>query len=126
MSLVKLLTVDFKENRNIYNILLSDDWLKKFIFWELNFLKLIGYDLQLKDIVDKEKINGEIFYFVKKNDEKKFVPTFLIESDLKETNINNLLKGLKLVGDYLNKSILKPNNLPFPKTRLDFVSTIKL
>ena len=133
MGLIKLLTVEFQENIKIYNLienffenLHSNDWLRKFIFWELDFLKLIGYDLQLKTIVNKEISNGEIIYFVKKNNEKKFVPNFLIDSNIIESDISNLLKGLKLVGDYLDKSILKPNNLSFPRTRSDFVSTIKL
>ena len=43
--------------------------------------------------------------------EKKYVPNFLIEKDLKVDDVKTLLSGLKLVGDYLDKTILKPNNL---------------
>ncbi len=132
MNLIKLLTVEFQENikiykliENLFEILTLIDWLKKYIFWELHFLKLIGYDLELKKLVNKEIINGKIFYSVKSNKEKKFVPNFLIESNNKDSNKNDLLKGLKLVGDYLDKSILKPNNISFPRARLDFVNRIK-
>ena len=132
LNLIKILTVDFQENKKIYQllgfffeILKTDDWLRKFIFWELEFFKLIGYHLELKNLVNKEIVNGKTFYYVKSEKEKKFVPNFLIETNFNESNTNNLFKGLKLVGDYLNKSILKPNNLPFPKTRTEFAKLFK-
>ena len=50
---------------------------------------------------------------------------FLIEENTKEIDLKNLLKGLKLVSDYLEKSILKPNNINLPSSRLDFVSLLK-
>ena len=127
-----MLTVDFQENKKIYlllgvffEILKSDNWLRKFIFWELEFFKLIGYHLELKNLVNKEVVNGKTFYYVKSDKEKKFVPNFLIETNFNESDTVNLFKGLKLVGDYLDKSILKPNNLPFPKTRTEFVKLFK-
>ena len=36
-----------------------------------------------------------------------------------------LLNGLKLVGDYLDKTILKPNNLSQPISRLQFINSLK-
>ena len=132
VNLIKMLTVDFQENKKIYllfgvffEILKSNDWLRKFIFWELEFFKLIGYHLELKNLVNKEVVNGKTFYYVKSDKEKKFVPNFLIETSSNESDTVNLFKGLKLVGDYLDKSILKPNNLPFPKTRTEFVKLFK-
>ena len=38
---------------------------------------------------------------------------------------NILLSGLKLVGDYLDKTILKPNNLNYPNSRIIFLNTLK-
>jgi len=35
------------------------------------------------------------------------------------------LNGLKLVGDYLDKTILRPNNLNYPNSRLLFLNTLK-
>ena len=132
MNLIKILTVDFQSNKNIYDlidnfysILESNNWLKKYIFWELHFLKLIGYDLELKKLVNKEIINGKIFYSVKSNKEKKFVPNFLIESKNKDSNKNDLLNGLKLVGDFLDKTILRPNNINYPSSRILFINTLK-
>ena len=133
MNLIKLLTVDFQENEKIYNlidiffkILKSPDWLNKFIFWELHFFKLIGYDLELRNLAKHEIVNGKKIYYVNSNKEKKIIPNFLVEMNYTELDINNLLKGLKLVGDYLEKSILRPNNLSPLKSRNDFVNLIKL
>ena len=49
----------------------------------------------------------------------------MIDPDKEELNNINLLDGLKLVGDYLEKSILKPNNISYPTERLDFINILK-
>ena len=132
MNLVKLLTVESQENIDIYNLinnffllLKKIDWLKDFVFWELQLLKLIGYDLELKNIVDEEIVNGKKNFFVQRNNEKKFIPNFLIENENNQTDNKNIISGLKLVGDYLEKSILKPNNISFPVSRIEFINMIK-
>ena len=56
---------------------------------------------------------------------KKNVPNFLIDNDNKEVDIKNLLNGLKLVSDYLEKSILKPNNIHYPNSRLHFINLLR-
>ena len=118
--------VDFKLINNFFELLKSENWLKQFVLWELQFLKVIGYDLELRNLVDKEIVNGEKIYFVKSNNEKKLIPNFLIDIDDNVYDDKTLLKGLKLVGDYIDKSILKPNNIIYPSSRLEFVNLIKL
>ena len=132
MNLIKLLTVESQENLDIFQlinkffmILPKKNWINEYILWELKLFKLIGYDLDLKNLVNQEFINNEIKYFVKNKTEKKIVPNFLIDLDKEELNNNNLLNGLKLVGDYLEKSILKPNNINYPTERLDFINILK-
>ena len=132
MNLIKLLTVDSQVNTKIYTlidiffkILSSRNWIKNYIFWELELLKFVGYDLNINQIVYKEVVNNKIKYYVKSNTEKKFVPNFLVDNDQEDLNNEDLLKGLKLVGDYLEKHILIPNNISFPTTRLDFVNILK-
>ena len=49
----------------------------------------------------------------------------MIEPDLDENNLNNLIDGLVLVGDYLDKSILRPNNLIYPIDRTNFINSLK-
>ena len=131
MHLVKSLTAESQANSKIFelinyffHILNSNNWIKEYIFWELELLKLLGYDLELKKIVEKEIIDNQINYFVKSANEKKIVPSFLIDDDV-TVNIKNLKSGLKLVSDYLEKSILKPNNISHPSSRLHFVNLLK-
>ena len=132
MNLIKLLTVESQENSKIFKlindffvILENKNWVKEYIFWELKLLKLVGYDLELNKIVNKEIINNKTTYYVQSSTEKKIVPNFLVDLDYDELDNNNLLNGLKLVGDYLEKNILIPNNLNYPTQRLDFIKILK-
>ena len=132
MHLIKLLTAEAQSNKEIFKlidkffeILTSDNWIQKYIFWELELLKLLGYDLVLKNMVEKEIINNETNYYVKSSTEKKNIPNFLIDENNLDVNLKNLLKGLKLVSDYLEKSILKPNNLNLPTSRTHFINLLK-
>ena len=132
MNLIKLLTAEAQTNKDIFiiidkffEILDSDNWIQKYIFWELELLKLLGYDLELKNIVEKEVIDEKVNYFVKSSSEKKIIPNFLIDENNENVDLKNLLKGLKLVTDYLEKSILKPNNLNIPISRTHFVNLLK-
>ena len=132
MHLIKLLTAEAQSNKkifllidNFFEILPSDNWIQKYIFWELELLKLLGYDLELNNIVEKEVIDEKVKYFVKSSTEKKIIPNFLIDKNFRNVDLKNLLKGLKLVSDYLEKSILKPNNLNLPSSRTHFVNLLK-
>jgi len=132
MHLIKLLTAEAQSNKEIFKlidyffkILNSKNWLKEYIFWELELLKLLGYDLELKNIVEKEIINHQANYYVSSSTEKKIVPNFLIDNNSKDIDKKNLLKGLKLVSDYLEKTILKPNNINLPSSRVHFVNLLK-
>ena len=131
-NLVKILTADSQANIKVYEIindlfliLKSDDWLKKYIFWELELLKVLGYDLELENLVEKDIIEDKVIYYAKSSSEKKYVPNFLIEKDLEAIDKKTLLNGLKLVGDYLDKTILKPNNINYPNSRLLFINSLK-
>ena len=132
MHLIKLLTAEAQSNKEIFKlidkffeILTSKSWIKKYIFWELELLKLLGYDLELRNMVEKEVNDNEINYYVKSSTEKKNIPNFLIDENNLDVNLKNLLNGLKLVSDYLEKSILKPNNLNLPTSRTHFINLLK-
>jgi DNA repair protein RecO (recombination protein O) len=103
----------------------DDDWLKKYIFWELNLLSILGYNLDLDGMVNKKIVNEKTLYFAESSTEKKVVPSFLIDRKDSVSDLNTLLDGLKLVGDYMEKTILKPNNLNFPISRNQFVNSLK-
>ena len=132
MSMIKLLTAENQKNHEIFKIisdlfiiLKNENWIKNYILWELNLLKLVGYNLELEKIVNKEKKNGKIEYFVENSNTKKFVPSFLVESGNRNVEINELLNGFKLVTNYLEKNILIPNNINQPVQRTLFINLIK-
>ena len=131
-NLIKILTADSQSNIKVYQIIenlfliLNDkNWLKKYIFWELDLLKVLGYDLELESLVEKDTIKNKTVYYVSSSTEKKYVPNFLIDKDIEVNDLKTLLNGLKLVGDYLDKTILKPNNLNYPNSRLLFINSLK-
>ena len=132
MNLIKILTAEAQHNTKVYEliknfflILKDDDWLKKYIFWELELLKYLGYDLELEKLVEKDTSKNETFYYARSSTEKKYVPNFLIEKNIEVNDVKTLLNGLKLVSDYLDKTILKPNNLTYPSSRLFFTNSFR-
>ncbi len=132
MHLVKLLTAEAQKNKIIYDLLdnfyiflKKESWLKDYIFWELELFKTLGYDLNFKDLVDKKIDDNKIKYISKSSTEKKIIPNFLIERNESIEDLKSLLSGIKIVGDYLEKTILKPNNLNHPLSRLQFINALK-
>jgi DNA repair protein RecO (recombination protein O) len=82
-NLIKILTADSQSNikvyqliENLFFILDSKDWLRKYIFWELDLLKVLGYDLELESLVEKDTIENKTVYYASSSTEKKYVPNF--------------------------------------------------
>ena len=132
VSLIKLLSPEYQKNQYIYSLmndffllLKSDTWIKNYIFWELELLKVVGYELKFENLVDKRMVGNELIYFSKSITDKKIVPNFLIDKTSDIESISSLLDGLKIIGDYLDKTILKPNNLNHPLNRSHFIITLR-
>ena len=132
MNLVRLLTAESQKNIKIftlleefYLLLNSENWIKSYIFWELELFKSLGYDLDFENLVDEKIINNKKQYISKSSTEKRIIPNFLIEKNSSNEDMNSLLTGLKLLSDYLEKSILKPNNLNQPLSRMQFINSLK-
>ena len=132
MNLIRLLTAESQSNmqiydliNNFYSILPEKEWLKKYVFWELKLLSILGYNLDLEEMVDKRIIDNKTLYIAQSSTEKKIVPNFLVDKKISVNDLNTLLDGLKLVGDFMDKTILKPNNINFPITRNQFINSLK-
>ena len=132
MNLVRLLTAESQKNIKIftlleefYLLLNSKNWIKNYIFWELELFKSLGYDLDFENLVDEKIIDNKKQYISKSSTEKRIIPNFLIEKNSSNEDMNSLLTGLKLLSDYLEKSILKPNNLNQPLSRMQFINSLK-
>jgi len=132
ISLIKLLSPEYQKNQFIYSLidnffllLKSDSWIKNYIFWELELLKVLGYELKFENLVDKKMVENQLIYFSKSVTDKKIVPKFLIDKTSDTESISSLLDGLKIIGDYLDKTIFKPNNLNHPLNRSRFINTLR-
>ena len=130
MNLIKILTAENQRNQGIYKLIdkyfeiLNDkNWLIKYVNWELNFYKYIGYDIDFYDYVD-ELIEDNKIVYVLKNSNKK-IPKFLINKNDLDVSFEDINMAIKIVGDFLDKTIIKPNNLNFPKTRFIFQNSLK-
>ena len=132
MNLIKILTADFQKNEKIfkliedfYQILQSDHWIKNYVLWELELFKLLGYNLIFENLVEKKIIGDRTQYISKSSTDKKLIPNFLIDQNNEPIDLETSLNGLRIVGDFLDKTILKPNNLTQPLSRLHFINTLK-
>ena len=130
MNLIKILTAENENNVEIYNLLEKlfkiielDNWLVEFLYLELNILKSIGYDINFKDYVVNKNINGQTKYIV--DSSQKIIPNFLIDKKISPENLKDIYKGFSIVGDFLDKTIIKPNNKNYPSSRIDFVNLLK-
>ena len=130
LNLIKILTVENQSNKNIYNqfyklyeLLNHKEWLKKFIFWELEVIKLVGYDINFNDYVDSHELKNNQSYILT-FDGSKEIPSFLLKNNNNQINNDELKDGLKIVGDFLNKSVLIPNNINYPLSRNEFIKLI--
>ena len=130
MNLIKILTVENESNMEIYSLLEKlfkiidfDNWLIEFLFLELNIFKSIGYDINFKDYVVNKNINGTSKYVV--DSSQKIIPNFLIDKKIIPENTKDIYSGYSIVGDFLDKTIIKPNNKSFPSSRTDFINLLK-
>ena len=130
MNLIKILTVENESNMEIYSLLGKlfkiidlDNWLVEFLYLELNILKSIGYDINFKDYVVNKNINGQTKYVV--DSSQKIIPNFLIDKKIIPENTKDIYSGYSIVGDFLDKTIIKPNNKSYPSSRNDFINLIK-
>ena len=57
------------------------------------------------------------------DEENKEYKTAAKNNDI--VDFDEIFNGLKLISDYLDKSILRPNNISHPKSRIDFLNIIK-
>ena len=130
LNLIKILTAENQTNKKIYDqlhrlflFLKEDTWIKQFIFWELEIIKLVGYDINFNDYIDKKNLNNDNSY-ISTYDGSRKIPSFLLSYNNEKINNTELKDGLKIVGDFLNKSVLMPNNITFPMSRNEFIKLI--
>ena len=107
--------------KSINDLILDFDkknWIISYIFWELNLIKELGYDANLKQFnsISSNKIKQ---YNLEIDGVRYIVPIFLVENKLIETfSKEDIKKGLLFTRlMFINKFFL-PNKLIFPKSRI--------
>ena len=125
LILLKILTPELQSNSNIYKLYLNffknlrnstNTEIFEYIFLEINLLKEIGFDMNLdsKNINSKNKnlINVEI------DNENIFLPLFLFNKKIDQVEKKDISLALNFLGKYIEKKILIPNRLSYPRSRL--------
>ncbi len=124
-SLLNSLLPESQPNKNIYEsfekfikILNLDNWIILYIFFEINLIKELGYDTNLKTFDDSND-DTDILRKIKIDEYNYEVPNFLIKQKIPD-NITNLLvkKSLLFTRAVLLNKFFIPNNLIFPKSRV--------
>ena len=124
-SLLNSLLPESQPYKNIYksfekfiNTLNLDNWIVLYIFFEINLIKELGYDVNLNSFNDS---TDDIYSLKKiKIDEYNYeVPNFLIKQEI-PNEITKLLikKSLIFTRSVLLNKFFTPNNLTFPKSRV--------
>tara|TARA_A100001011_G_scaffold360539_1_gene407919 strand:+ start:3819 stop:4499 length:681 start_codon:yes stop_codon:yes gene_type:complete len=124
-SLLNSLLPESQPNKNIYEsfeefikILNLDNWIILYIFFEINLIKELGYDTNLKTFEDSTD-NIDVLRKIKIDEYNYEVPNFLIKQKIPD-KITNLLvkKSLLFTRAVLLNKFFIPNNLIFPKSRV--------
>jgi DNA repair protein RecO (recombination protein O) len=124
-TLLNILLPESQPNKKIYEIfdnlinsLNLENWIVLYIFFEINLIKELGYDVNLfsyKDINDNptsmKKINIDGFIYE--------VPNYLMQAKIPETITNYLIrKSLYFTRNIIVNKFFLPNNIAFPKSRV--------
>ncbi len=133
LELIKILTVEGQENIKIYKLinelfklLNNENWSVEYVFWELNLLKFIGFDLNIKDYCKYENTNNNRTYYIENSQKKIIVPNFLVEDYSKiEISKEDIYNSLTLISEYMKKNIFIQNNINFPSSRNNFINYFK-
>ena len=86
-------------------------------FFELNLLKDLGYDTNLKKITFNNRDLTEIIK-IKIDTFTYDIPSFLITKELPKTLSNSIIKKSLFYKKYYQNRFFLPNNLTFPKSRI--------
>ena len=105
-------------NINFLNELkFNNNWIIHYIFWEMNLLREIGFDMNLiSNTVSKTNSKKNMITVIIDN-EQITIPCFMVEKKFENIDTKSIYYALKFIGKFLDKNILIPNNLNYPISR---------
>ena len=124
-SLLNILLPESQPNKKIYKIfdnlinsLNFNNWIFLYIFFEINLIKELGYDVNLSsyketndELTNMKKINIDGFIYE--------VPNYLMQTKVPDVITNYLIrKSLYFTRNIIVNKFFLPNNLLFPKSRV--------
>jgi len=95
----------------------SNIWIIHYIFWEMNLLREIGFDMNLASNSVSETYSKKNMITVNINNEKTNIPSFMVKKKFENIDTKSIYCALKFIGKFLEKNILIPNNLNYPISR---------
>jgi len=95
----------------------NNNWIIHYIFWEINLLREIGFDMNLASNSVSETYSKKNMITVDINNEKTSIPSFMVEKKFENIDTKSIYSALKFIGKYFEQNILIPNNLNYPISR---------
>tara|TARA_B100001057_G_scaffold411780_1_gene427579 strand:- start:866 stop:1546 length:681 start_codon:yes stop_codon:yes gene_type:complete len=124
-SLLNILLPDSQPNKKIYetfenliNSINLDNWIFIYIFFEINLIKELGYDTNLREHLNDNKDNQALIK-IKIDGYIYEIPNYLIYKKIPIDFTNTLIKkSLYFTRQVMLNKFFIPNNLIFPKSRV--------
>ena len=114
VSILKILLPERQRNRKIYqlfekliNDIYEDDWIKSYIFWEINLIKELGFEIESYKKSRKIEINGKSFN----------VPKIFFLTNYSACSNKEYGEALTFNSNLLVENFIAPNRLRFPNSR---------
>ena len=130
LNLLKILLPELLNYNSIYilfsnflnELKFSNNWIIHYIFWEINLLKEIGFDMNLASNLVSKTNSEKNMIIVNIDNEKINIPSFMVERKIENVDAKSIYYALRLIGKFLQKNILIPNNLNYPISRKNLES----
>ena len=125
LNLLKVLLPELLNYNSIYvlfsnflnELKFSNNWIIHYIFWEMNLLREIGFDMNLTYNSVTKTNSEKNMITVSIDNEKINIPSFMLEKKFENIDSKSIYYALKFIGKFLEKNILIPNNLKYPMPR---------
>ena len=103
----------------------NNNWIIHYIFWEMNLLREIGFDMNLISNSYSKTNSEKNMITVIIDNEKINIPSFMVEKKFENIETKSIYYALKFIGKFLEKNILIPNNLNYPISRKNLENFFK-
>ena len=126
LNLLKIVLPEMQSYNSIYilfsnflnELKFSNNWIVHYIFWEMNLLKKIGFDMNLPSNYVSGSYNKKKIITVNIDNENINVPSFMVDKKFYNIDTKSIYYALTFIGNFLKKNVLIPNNLSYPISRI--------